>query len=264
MARVISALVLLPVVVGAIWFLPPWGTLVLALAVLALAALEFSTLAAQRGAGFEPALAVVAAATACVALAVPGVPVETALLATLVVVGSISVGAASPEDDVVRRAAVPLMAALYIGLPIGALVAVRTRFGPQALLLVMFTVMASDVAQYYAGRAFGRHLLAPVVSPKKTVEGAAGGVVGGTAALVGFGALWVPAVTWGWLAALGIVLVLLGIVGDLFESLLKRSAGVKDASGLIPGHGGMLDRVDSLLFVAPVYYVVMEYLLAQP
>jgi phosphatidate cytidylyltransferase len=147
---------------------------------------------------------------------------------------------------------------------VGALVAVRTQFGPQALLLAMFTVMASDVAQYYGGRAFGRRLLAPVVSPKKTVEGAVTGVLGGTAALVGFGSVWMPEVGAGWLAGLGVVLVLLGIVGDLFESLLKRSAGVKDASGLIPGHGGMLDRIDSILFVAPVYYVVLKYLLARP
>jgi phosphatidate cytidylyltransferase len=264
MARVLSALVMLPVVVGVIWFLPAWGTLILALAVLAPAALEFATLAEQRGASLPRPLVVVLSAVVCVVMAMPGVPVEMALLAAVVVVGAVSVGLASPEEDVLRRAGVGFMACVYIGLPVGALVAVRSELGPQALLLVLFTVMASDVAQFYGGRTLGRHLLAPVVSPKKTVEGAVSGVIVGGVVLAGFGTFWAPEVPTPWLVGLGIVLALLGIVGDLFESLLKRSAGVKDASGLIPGHGGMLDRIDAMLLVAPVYYVVMKYLVVRP
>jgi phosphatidate cytidylyltransferase len=97
------------------------------------------------------------------------------------------------------------------------------------------------------------------VSPKKTIEGAVGGVVFGTALLAIVGAWWLPWVSAAVRIVLGLAVVALGIVGDLFESMLKRSAGVKDSSALIPGHGGVLDRIDALLFAAPVYYVVLRY-----
>jgi phosphatidate cytidylyltransferase len=123
----------------------------------------------------------------------------------------------------------------------------------------MLTVFGSDTGQYYAGRLFGRTPLAPIVSPKKTVEGAAGGFVCGVLIMIVVGGRWLPAVSVLVRALLGAVIVALGITGDLFESMLKRSAGVKDSSSLIPGHGGILDRIDALLFAAPVYYVVLRF-----
>jgi phosphatidate cytidylyltransferase len=124
--------------------------------------------------------------------------------------------------------------------------------------------MISDTAQYYGGRTFGRSLLAPTISPKKTREGAITGFLAGGLAMVWLGGWALPGVGTLALALLGATVVALGIAGDLFESLLKRSAGVKDASGLIPGHGGMLDRVDSLLFAAPVYYAFLRVAAAAP
>jgi phosphatidate cytidylyltransferase len=123
----------------------------------------------------------------------------------------------------------------------------------------MGVLVVSDSAQYYAGRAFGRRPLSPTISPKKTVEGAVGGVVFGTLAMIFGGRYVFESPAW-MLALVGAAISLLGIVGDLFESLLKRSAGVKDSSHLIPGHGGVLDRIDSWLFAAPVYYVFVRYL----
>ena len=139
------------------------------------------------------------------------------------------------------------------------MVAVRVRGGPPALFLLMLTVMISDTAQYYSGRAFGRRPLAPLVSPKKTVEGAVGGFVFGSAVFTIVGAWWLPDTPAPFRVVLGVTIVALGIAGDLFESMLKRSAGVKDSSALIPGHGGVLDRIDALLFAAPVYYIVLRY-----
>ena len=128
------------------------------------------------------------------------------------------------------------------------------------MLLLLAVIVVSDSAQYYTGRAFGRHLLAPAISPKKTVEGAVGGVIIGGAAMV-FGGLRVfPDARVSLLILMAAAVVAVGIVGDLFESLLKRSAGVKDSSGLIPGHGGVLDRIDSWLFAAPVYYVFVRFI----
>ncbi|PYQ78481.1 MAG: hypothetical protein DMG01_11405 [Acidobacteria bacterium] len=139
----------------------------------------------------------------------------------------------------VRVAPAILIALVYIALPLAALVQIR--------------------AQFYTGRAFGRRPLAPAISPKKTIEGAIGGFVFGTVALVVIGAWWAPQLRIATRVVLGFAIVALGIGGDLFESFLKRRAGVKDSSALIPGHGGVLDRIDALLFAAPLYYLVLKY-----
>jgi phosphatidate cytidylyltransferase len=159
----------------------------------------------------------------------------------------------------VASASATIFPALYLGLPVGAMLAIRESRGPDALFLLMLTVFSSDTAQYYTGRAFGRRRLAPVISPKKTVEGAIGGFVCGGIVLAVVGAWWLPGVPLFLRVVLGITVVALGIAGDLFESMLKRSAGVKDSSALIPGHGGVLDRIDALLFAAPIYFVVLKY-----
>jgi phosphatidate cytidylyltransferase len=152
-----------------------------------------------------------------------------------------------------------LIALVYIALPLASLVQIRLIAGPEAVFLVMLTIMISDTAQYYTGRAFGRRPLAPTISPKKTIEGAIGGFVFGTVVLVVIGAWWAPQLPVATRVVLGLAIVALGIAGDLFESFLKRRAGVKDSSALIPGHGGVLDRIDALLFAAPFYYVVLKY-----
>ena len=131
----------------------------------------------------------------------------------------------------------------------------------EALLALVLTIMVSDSAQYYVGRLVGRRPLAPAISPKKTVEGAVGGFVAGALCLMIVGRFWLPTLD-AWIVALvGATIALLGMAGDLFESLLKRSAAVKDSSGLIPGHGGMLDRLDSWLFAAPAYFVFLRHVL---
>jgi phosphatidate cytidylyltransferase len=122
----------------------------------------------------------------------------------------------------------------------------------------------SDSAQYYTGRALGRHKLAPAISPSKTIEGAVGGLVFGTAVMTYGGLEVFRGVNLWLLVGTSVVVVVLGMVGDLFESLLKRSAGVKDSSTMIPGHGGILDRIDSWLFAAPVFYFFTKYLQASP
>ncbi len=159
----------------------------------------------------------------------------------------------------VGAAALP-MAVIYLAVPLAALVQIRLIAGPQAVFLVMLTIMVSDTAQYYTGRAFGRRPLAPRISPKKTIEGAIGGFLVATTMFVIVGAWWASTLSVAVRVALGLALVALGIAGDLFESFLKRRAGVKDSSNLIPGHGGVLDRIDALLFAAPAYYAALKLL----
>jgi phosphatidate cytidylyltransferase len=257
--RVLSAIVLLPIVLATIWFLPPWGTLALALVALVLAFFEYVTMAEQLGARIYSLVSLVATIAAAVAMATPGAPIDIVFISSLIVIGGLTVGAGEPGAARLRDASASLLPLVYLGIPIGSLVAVRASAGREAVVVLIAILVLSDTGQYYAGRAFGRHRLAPTISPKKTIEGAVGGLVVGTLTTVVLGVVWLPGVPATALAFLGAALVALGIVGDLFESMLKRSAGVKDSSHLIPGHGGILDRIDSWLFAAPVYYVFLRY-----
>jgi phosphatidate cytidylyltransferase len=181
------------------------------------------------------------------------------LVTALIGAAALTLGAWQGGGDALATVSASLFPALYIGLPLAAMVGIRALGGPPALFLLMLTIIVSDSMQYYTGRLLGRRPLAPLVSPKKTVEGALGGVVFGTALFTIVGAWWLPSVPAGFRALVGVTIVALGIAGDLFESMLKRSANVKDSSSLIPGHGGILDRIDALLFAAPVYYIVLRY-----
>ncbi|AQS59353.1 phosphatidate cytidylyltransferase [Desulforamulus ferrireducens] len=129
------------------------------------------------------------------------------------------------------------------------------------LLLLLTATWASDTFAYFVGRAFGKHKLAPLLSPKKTVEGAIGGVLGAALTALVFVQL-VPGLPLWPVVLLGALIGLAALLGDLVESALKRQAGVKDSGNIIPGHGGMLDRFDSLLFTAPlVYYLVNLFII---
>jgi phosphatidate cytidylyltransferase len=259
MLRVLSALVLLPIVVGTVWFLPAVWTLVLAVAVSILAFVEYAAIAQKLGATVPRVAA--GFLVAAVAGAASGLhyAADVALMSGVILVGALAVASGQPGAAILRDAAASLFPALYIGMPLGALAAIRFLSGREAVLLLMATIVVSDSAQYYCGRAFGRRRLAPSISPKKTVAGAVGGVLFGTAAMVLVG-MRVFDARLPVLVMVGATIVALGIVGDLFESLLKRSADVKDSGTLIPGHGGVLDRIDSWLFAAPVYYVFVRYL----
>jgi phosphatidate cytidylyltransferase len=262
MIRIFSGAVLLAGALLALWFLPPPWLVGIAVIVALLAFREYADLAVRAGATVSRPAAGMATALSCVAVGVPGLPVEVALVGTTLGLSAVVLaGAATGKQsgEALQNAAVSAFAPLYIGMPLGMLAATRWMLGREAALLLILSVVASDTSQYYSGRLFGRHLLAPGVSPKKTIEGALGGFAGGALAMGVIGRWWLPYVALPWRLGLGLAIVAVGIVGDLFESLLKRSVGVKDASAMIPGHGGVLDRLDALLFAAPVFYVFVRY-----
>jgi phosphatidate cytidylyltransferase len=198
----------------------------------------------------------------------PGLPVEAAVAGATLGLSTLALSRAmtGPMPDAsahpggaLQAASIAAFAPLYIGLPLGLLSATRWTLGREATLLLILTVAISDTFQYYAGRMFGRRPLAQTVSPKKTVEGALGGFVGAALSLAVIGNWWLPQLSLPARIILGLALAAVGIVGDLFESLLKRSVDLKDASSIIPGHGGVLDRIDALLFAAPVFYIFVRY-----
>jgi phosphatidate cytidylyltransferase len=177
------------------------------------------------------------------------------LLATLVGVMSVPLLSRAPLEQSLRDGALTLFGVLYLGLTLGMLS--MTRLLPQGEWLIFFLLLvtwASDTGAYYVGTLFGRHRLAPTISPKKTVEGLVGGLIG--AIIVAYAARWwfLPELSGLDCLILGTLLTLTGLWGDLAESAMKRSVGMKDSGGILPGHGGMLDRLDSLLFTAPVFY----------
>jgi phosphatidate cytidylyltransferase len=260
--RVISGAILLAGVIAALWFLQPIFLLAIAVVVALLAFREYAEIAARAGARVSRPAGGIAVALVCIAVAVPGMPVEAALAGATLGLSALALsGGVTPAvgGGALQSAAIAAFAPLYIGLPLGLLTATRWMFGREAALLLILTVAISDTFQYYSGRAFGRRPLAPVVSPKKTVEGAIGGFAGAALSVAIIGSWWLPQLGLPARIALGLAVAAVGIVGDLFESLLKRSVDMKDASAVIPGHGGVLDRIDALLFAAPVYYVFVRY-----
>ena len=275
MTRVLSAVVIAALLLATIWFLPPWATVVLAIAGAVLAGGEVAGLASHltshsgshSGAAVPPAFVGAAAGLVTFSTAVgptmTGAPsgdtFVAVALALVVAAGVITLALGPPSPAAFTRAATMMFAPLYVGLPLGALVWIHAHHGAGPTTWLIAVIAVSDSAQYYSGRAFGRRKLAPAVSPAKTVEGAVGGLI--VVAIAGglLAPSLLPEVSPVVAAGLAELLALFGIAGDLFESLLKRSAGVKDSSQLIPGHGGVLDRIDSHLFAAPIFYLFLRY-----
>lgn len=184
----------------------------------------------------------------------PDIIVPT-LLATLVCIISVPLLSRSPLEQSLRDGAMTLFGVLYLGLTLGTLS--MTRLLPLGEWLIFFLLLvtwASDTGAYLVGTLYGRHRLAPTISPKKTVEGLVGGLI--AAIIAGYAARWwfLPDLSGLDCLILATLLTITGLWGDLTESAMKRSVGMKDTGGILPGHGGMLDRLDSLLFTAPVFY----------
>ena len=149
---------------------------------------------------------------------------------------------------------------LYVPLLLGHLILIRELpHGIQWIFLLLVLVMSGDTGAFYVGSSLGRHKLYPLVSPNKSIEGAVGGLAGSLVGAFIFRFTFFPELTVIDCVATALVIGPLGQMGDLFESLLKRSFGVKDSGTIIPGHGGMLDRLDSILFAAPALYYYARY-----
>jgi phosphatidate cytidylyltransferase len=253
--RIYTILVLAPLLYAVIRYLPPLafsGVVVLAGG---LALFEFYRLCfSDRGHSWLIGIGLTGFAVLIFGTHRPEIIVPT-LLATLIGIISVPLLSRAPLEQSLRDGAMTLFGILYLGLTLGALS--MTRLLPQGEWLIFFLLLvtwASDTGAYYIGTLYGRHRLAPTISPKKTVEGLVGGLIG--AIIVAYAARWwfLPELSGFDCLVLATLLTITGLWGDLTESAMKRSAGMKDSGGILPGHGGMLDRLDSLLFTAPVFY----------
>jgi phosphatidate cytidylyltransferase len=276
--RVASALVLAPVAVACIWF----GDAALAALVACAAAAgawEFYRMVAGAGAGVRPfartGIAIAGVLPILVhaqTLGVVRVPLTAGVFLTLALLGA-SVWRRGVDGRPLLAVATTLLGVAYVAVPLSYGYALRNfpyavgrAAGTAVLLLPVLGTWASDVGAYFAGRAIRGPKLLPSVSPGKTVAGAVGGLVATAVVAVLYERYALRpyaqlAFLPGRALAFGLAVSAAAQLGDLVESLLKREAGVKDSSNLIPGHGGVLDRVDSLLFVLPVSYVLLGALL---
>ncbi len=197
----------------------------------------------------------------------PVVPAAVPLLAVTVLAVVAAMALRDTPDAMLRTASSTLFPVLFVGMMLGTVVGLRSRAGEDGtdtLLLLLVCVICSDTAAYYVGSAIGRHPLAPVLSPRKTWEGVAGGLVASLAGALLAHFWFYRRLGLSHARALGALLSAAGVLGDLAESMVKRAAGAKDSSSLLPGHGGFLDRMDSLLLAGPALYYYYRLFLEAP
>jgi phosphatidate cytidylyltransferase len=259
---VATALVALPALLGVFFLGPPWLSVAVVALALAVGLREFTTLVRARGIRPLPWVGSLLAAALFLDVVAPGwLGVPFAPLGALLLLAATLWRGADIES--VTGAGATLLGAVYLGALGGTIAGLRVLppadDGAWRLALLLAIQVFSDSLAFFVGHAIGRRRLAPGISPGKSVEGAIGGLLGGVLGALVVRSLGLPALPALHAAGLGAGVAAMGIVGDLDESLLKRWAGVKDSGTLFPGHGGMLDRLDSLLFGAPVLYYYFQY-----
>ena len=261
--RAISALVLLPLAIWLTW-LGGWPFAALVAVAASLCAVELLQmfgrlrLAEWYGAALAGAISLLAALHGGRTLLPDWAPLALAF-ATLALLGLL-LFTHEEQAEVPARAGRVTLAWLYCGLLASMLVGLRVQGGTAWVVLAFVMTWANDTFAYFAGMLFGKHRIYEKVSPKKTWEGFAGGAAGSVAGALVLRATMLPELPVALAILLGAGAAVLGPVGDFTESLLKRSAGVKDSGRLIPGHGGLLDRIDALLFVVPWVYLFVRWL----
>lgn len=266
LTRILTAAVLLPLVVAGILYLPTTGVAVVAGVFLIVCAWEWGALTKLSAPGARAGFAAVTAVILLLLWWQQGVATYLilALSALWWVLATVWLFR-FPRGWDVSVGATPLaglLGLLLLAAPFVALVRLHdSPVGPQLMLSLFVLVWAADTGAYFAGRAYGRHKLAPRISPGKTWEGAVGGLLLSlaVACLVAWWLDFDGARTL-WFVLLGGGIALVSIVGDLTISMFKRQAGVKDTGTLLPGHGGVLDRLDSLLAAAPCFVVALSLL----
>jgi len=278
--RAATAAVLLPLVVAAVWFGSTALVTVLVAATVAVALWEFLAMGAQQGLrGFRfwtllCSLLLMASQTSAAGLWIPAgagdwtfadkpeLPLELVFLVFVLGAGALAVAGRRAVNEALPSLGVSAAGLLLVAWPLSYIVRIHAlENGRLWLLFTLALIWAGDTLAYFTGRAMGRHAMAPQVSPKKTWEGAAGNVAG---------SLLVAAIFSRWLdvglihlLAIALLANVAGQLGDLVESAYKRGAGVKDSGTLLPGHGGMLDRVDALIFAAPVVWAYLSFALVK-
>jgi phosphatidate cytidylyltransferase len=263
--RVLSGLALAPLLFVVVWLLPPAYFTGLVVIAAAIGQYELYSMAKARGTAPLTAAGIMLGALIVINFYRPLYPYAGGHLfwVTLCVLGVMVARLFSRRtvDGAFEDIAATVLGVFYVALLFGFQVAIHAGpAGKKWLVFLYLVIWASDTGAYYVGTAFGKRRLYEKISPKKSIEGLAGGMAASVVVALLCKWLLVPSAGLLEAAVLGAALAAVGTAGDLVESLIKRSAGVKDSGNLIPGHGGILDRMDSMLFAAPVlfYYLRMR------
>lgn len=256
--RVITAVIGLPLLLALIWFGNPWFFLAVAIIAI-LGSLEFYRITISHA--MQPVIYFAIAITVLLIIS-PYYPnfITKPLILTLAIIISLIWHLFLPKKGgVFHNWAWIVAGILYLGWMLSYWSELRNlEHGREWTYWSMITIMISDTSAFFVGRAWGKHHLAPATSPKKTWEGAIGGAVASIIVSIVLGIVLSLPLTYWQLALSGCIISIVAQLGDLVESLLKRTRGVKDSGNLVPGHGGILDRIDSFIFVgALVYYLVI-------
>ena len=261
--RFLTAILLLPLLAAAVWFDQPLPWLAILIAIFGgLAALEFYKTVAAAGSGAVPftVFGIIMTVIFIFSPLFDFVYMSPVLITFAIIIPVIGMIMRRNKDNSFLSWIWTLAGILYIGWLLSHYVALREmEMGREWVYYALLVTFATDTFAYFIGKTWGKHLLAPSISPKKTKEGALGGMLG--AVIISVLAVWLFAmpVNYGVAVLLGIVISIFGQLGDLFESLFKRNMGIKDSGNSLPGHGGFLDRMDSIVFTGVVvyYYVVL-------
>jgi len=254
MKRVVTALALIPFVVYIVLWANYWFFLAIVATVACLCYREYDDLAAKYGYGAPGPMGYGAGLLLLV------IDNEAWLLIAAVALIALTLAMRAPDlGQALPRASLRLMGIVYIFGAWKCALPVRER-NPHWLMFALLVNWTGDAGAYYIGRAFGRHALAERVSPKKTWEGTAGSLAVSSLVAGGYLLWFVPGLRILQVLAITLAANAAGQLGDLAESAIKRGANVKDSGSLLPGHGGMLDRVDSTLFSLPVIYAYLHFL----
>lgn len=266
MLRIATALILLAVV----WGVCRWASFPVFVAVftagISLACWEALRLYEIRGARPFKRLGLLGSVAVCVGFGLdPHVGTPLAVLwATFVASLAVAMARRSTASEIWDSAVATFVPVAFVAVGLAHLIGLRAVGGTEgadALFLAVLCVMAADTFAYYVGRAVGRHRIAPTISPKKSWEGAAAGLAGSVLAAWIARFWFFEELTGLHATVIGILLFAAGLLGDLAESVLKRAAGAKDSSTILPGHGGLLDRTDSLILAAPTLYYYYRFFL---
>ena len=276
-ARILTALLLIPPVIYLIGWSPKWLLLAAVIVSVELCLYEFFQLCQQAGFKTFPLLAYLVSAALCAVRAMETSKAETYSLVLLVALVLMTLTCALPSTRDLKTylgaVATTIFGVVYIGLTLSCLLPLRfSRLGAGSLglagtagasggrnlmLLLFLVIWADDTFAYLVGHTMGRKVLFPSISPKKTLEGSVAGLVGSLLVAWGFARLFWQTASLKTVMLLTGLVALFGQIGDLAESAMKRGANLKDSGSVLPGHGGLLDRVDSLLFGAPVLWLTL-------
>ena len=260
MTRIISSIVSLPILLAIIYFGTPFHFFLLLEFAIFIGLYEFYRMIEKGGLGCYKWAGIILGILLSAAI-FKGAYINLVIASSVIILFIIRIFEGNTSDNTFSYVSNTIFGIVYVSFLMSYLGVIRASGdnGRELIFFVLLITWMGDTTAYYGGKGFGKHKLAPAISPKKTVEGAIIGLIGSIVGAI-IAKSWFLDISILNAIAAGILIGVFGQFGDLSESIIKRNLQVKDSGGIIPGHGGILDRVDSLLFSAPVFYYYYRFI----